>query len=27
MPGFATELSPEERWNLVNLLRDRWPAP
>ena len=27
MPGFATELSPEDRWNLVNYLRDRWPAP
>jgi putative copper export protein/mono/diheme cytochrome c family protein len=27
MPGFATELSPEDRWNLVNHLRDRWPAP
>ena len=27
MPGFATELSPDERWNLVNYLRDRWPAP
>ena len=27
MPGFATELAPEDRWNLVNLLRDRWPAP
>lgn len=26
MPGFATELSPEDRWNLVNHLRDRWPA-
>jgi len=25
MPGFATELSPEDRWNLVNYLRDRWP--
>jgi methionine-rich copper-binding protein CopC/putative copper export protein/mono/diheme cytochrome c family protein len=27
MPGFATELSPEDRWNLVTYLRDRWPAP
>ena len=27
MPGFATELTPEDRWNLVNHLRDRWPAP
>jgi putative copper resistance protein D len=27
MPGFSTELSPEDRWNLVNHLRDRWPAP
>jgi copper transport protein len=27
MPGFATELSPDDRWNLVNYLRDRWPAP
>lgn len=27
MPGFATELSPEDRWDLVNYLRDRWPAP
>ncbi len=27
MPGFATELSPEDRWNLVNHLRARWPAP
>jgi mono/diheme cytochrome c family protein len=27
MPGFATELSPEDRWNLVNHLRDRWPVP
>ena len=27
MPGFATALSPEDRWNLVNYLRDRWPAP
>lgn len=27
MPGFATELSPDDRWNLVNHLRDRWPAP
>lgn len=26
MPGFATELSPEDRWNLVNHLRDRWPG-
>ena len=26
MPGFATELSPDDRWNLVNYLRDRWPA-
>ena len=25
MPGFATELSPDDRWNLVNHLRDRWP--
>ncbi|HSJ00514.1 MAG TPA: copper resistance protein CopC [Patescibacteria group bacterium] len=27
MPGFATELAPDDRWNLVNYLRDRWPAP
>ena len=27
MPGFARELSPEDRWNLVNYLRDRWPEP
>lgn len=26
MPGFAAELSAEERWNLVNYLRSRWPA-
>ena len=25
MPGFATELAPEDRWNLVNYLRSRWP--
>jgi copper resistance protein D len=25
MPGFATELSPEDRWDLVNYLRSRWP--
>lgn len=24
MPGFATELTPEDRWNLVNYLRGRW---
>lgn len=27
MPGFARELSPDDRWNLVTYLRDRWPAP
>ena len=27
MPGFATELSPDDRWNLVNYLRDRWSVP
>ena len=25
MPGFSTELSPEDRWNLINYLRSRWP--
>lgn len=25
MPGFARELSPEDRWNLINYLRSRWP--
>lgn len=27
MPGFAIELTAEDRWNLVNYLRSRWPAP
>lgn len=27
MPGFATELAPEDRWNLINYLRSRWPEP
>lgn len=26
MPGFAQELSAEDRWNLINYLRSRWPA-
>lgn len=26
MPGFAGELSAQERWDLVNYLRSRWPA-
>ena len=25
MPGFARELTPEDRWNLINYLRSRWP--
>ena len=26
MPGFARELTAEERWNLIHYLRSRWPA-
>lgn len=26
MPGFARELAAEDRWNLINYLRSRWPA-
>lgn len=25
MPGFATELTPDDRWDLINYLRSRWP--
>ena len=25
MPGFAIELTAEDRWNLINYLRSRWP--
>lgn len=25
MPGFAEQLSAEDRWNLINYLRSRWP--
>ena len=27
MPAFATELSENERWDVVNFLRSRWPSP
>ena len=26
MPGFARELTAEDRWDLINYLRSRWPA-
>lgn len=26
MPGFARELNAEDRWDLINYLRSRWPA-
>lgn len=26
MPSFAASLTPEDRWDLVNYLRDRWPG-